>query len=91
MLFSDGDRVAGAVPPAFVRGGANAFTFDDHERGTGAIAPAKLAGIDACFLESGLVLLQDVIPTEVLGRLVPRLEEDVLRQVSPSPAAPRNP
>ena len=31
MLFSDGDRVAGAVPPAFVRGGANVFTFDDHE------------------------------------------------------------
>ena len=91
MLFSDGDRVAGAVPPAFVRGGANVFTFDDHERGTGVISSAKLAGIDACFRESGLVLLQDVIPTEVLGRLVPRLEEDVLRQVSPSPAVPRTP
>ena len=63
----------------YERRGAD-LTFDDHERGTGAIPPTKLAGIDACFRESGLVLLQDVIPTEILGRLVPRLEEDVLRQ-----------
>ena len=33
MLFSDGDRVAGAVPPAFVRGGANVLTFGNRERG----------------------------------------------------------
>eukprot|EP01047_Picozoa_sp_COSAG01_P049503 COSAG01_NODE_4914_length_4629_cov_110.104636_1_plen_129_part_00 len=37
--------------------------------------------IRSCFEQHGLVLLQDVISTTVLGSLVPRLEEDVLRQL----------
>ena len=44
MLFSGRDRVAGAVPPAFVRGGANVLTFGNRERGgrTTSSKPARL-------------------------------------------------
>jgi hypothetical protein len=70
-----------SLPPAFVPGGANTFTFSEAELATGRVDEAKLAAMEQEFLESGLVLLVDVIPPPLLDALVPRVEEDLLRQL----------
>lgn len=62
-----------------VHGEPNAFRFSSADEC--GIQPSKMAAIRSCFEQHGLVLLQDVISTTVLGSLVPRLEEDVLRQL----------
>jgi hypothetical protein len=69
------------LAPAFVGGGANTFTFSEAELSTGCISQSKLAAIEAEFLATGLVLLVDVIPKHKLAALVPRVEEDLLRQL----------
>ena len=67
--------------PAFEPGGANTFAFSEEELGTGNVSTSKLAAIEAEFSATGLVLLADVIPPHKLAALVPRVEEDLLRQL----------
>ena len=67
---------------AFRHGNFDAFRFSAAEcDGTESIEAEQLAAIAQTFYETGLVLLADVLPCEVLDMLKPRLEEDTLRQL----------
>lgn len=69
------------LSPAFVPGGSNTFSFSESELRTGKVSESKLMAIEKEFQATGLVLLVDVIPKHLLAALVPRVEEDLLRQL----------
>jgi hypothetical protein len=71
-----------AYMAAFTHGNFDAFRFSRAELdGVAPIDPADLEQIAERFYRTGLVLLADVLPCELLDTLKPRLEEDVLRQL----------